>query len=88
MNQTHDANGFPCESGDVVQITDEGHHWFPALVVVDEPKVFGFQGYVWMVNNSRTEPNAQAYIRLEKKQYERIGRAIITTGAAPEEDKQ
>lgn len=30
----------PSAEGDIVQITDTSHHWFPALLVVDEVRAW------------------------------------------------
>ena len=65
------------QSGDIVQITDEGHHWFPALIVVDELKSFGCQGFAIIPNNRRDESSARAYIRLQSEQYERVGHCVF-----------
>lgn len=59
------------EEGDIVQITDETHEWFPSLIVVSEVKSFGVQGYVHI------PMKGDAYIRLDKSKYERVGRAAI-----------
>ena len=64
------------EKGDVVQITTENHHWFPALIIVSEPKPFGVQGYTVIVNNSE-EDNGLAYIRLNHDDIELVGTAVL-----------
>lgn len=61
---------------DIVQITDETHHWYPCLIIVSEPKSFGIQGYITMPFNVN-EPNGAAFIRLKFDQVERVGRAAI-----------
>ena len=71
-----DANDDLIERHDVVQITDEEHPWFPALLIVDETKVFGFQGYLWVVDNSQNQ-NGQAYIRINSQQYVKIGKLVL-----------
>lgn len=63
-------------NGDIVQIVDENHHWFPSLVVVTELKAFGIQGFVFIPHNDGT-PAGQAFIRLKREQYERVGTAVI-----------
>ena len=68
------------EKGDVVQITNENHHWFPALIIVSEPKSFGVQGYTVIVNNS-DEPNGLAYIRLNHDDLELVGSAVLVKGS-------
>lgn len=62
--------------GSIVQITDESHHWWPALIVVSEVKPWGVQGYTVVVDNTEG-PNGQAYIRLAEGRYELVGEAII-----------
>jgi hypothetical protein len=70
---------------DIVQITDEAHHWFPALLVVSEIKGdWGLMGYCIVVNNDPATPNGQAFIRIKNEQVELVGRAIIVN--APYED--
>lgn len=67
------------ESGDIIQITDETHHWFPVIAVVDEPKAWGCLAYV--LTPTGNEPGsraATAYIRLKSDQFERTGgKAVI-----------
>ena len=64
--------------GDIVQITAEGHHWFPALVIVTELKGWGAMGYCLIIDNS-DQPNGQAYILLKNEEYEPVGRALIVS---------
>lgn len=64
------------EVHDIVQITDETHHWFPALITVSEVKSWGVQGYACVLENS-PEPCGQAYIRIRTEQFEHVGRAVI-----------
>jgi len=65
------------EVGDIVQITDEKHHWFPCLIIVSEPKGFGCQGYITIPSNDREEPNGNAYIRLKHEEFELIGAKAV-----------
>lgn len=62
--------------GTIVQITDESHHWFPALIVVTEVKAWGVMGYTIIVTNDESS-NGQAYIRLKNDEFEAVGRAVI-----------
>lgn len=64
--------------GDVVQIIDPSHHWFPALLVVDEVKDWGIQGYATAINND-PGPCPAAYIRVKNEQIARIGEAIVVS---------
>lgn len=73
---TLDAKGQPVHENAVVQITDESHQWFPALLIVEELKGWGVMGYLYVVTNTQ-EPNGQAYIRVKTESFERIGTAII-----------
>ena len=70
------------QRGDVLQIVDDKHHWYPALVIVDEVKSFGCQAYMIHVTSNRTDkPNPLAYIRLKDIEYEKIGEAVILAGS-------
>lgn len=67
------------EPGDIVQITDESHPWFPCLLVVDEVKSWGVQAYVTIPkSNNNTELPGQAYNRLPFKKIKKVGAAVIT----------
>ena len=57
--------------GDIVQVIDPESNWFPCLVIVEELKSFGIQGYT-------TVPiQGDAYIRLNRGQYEFVGIAAV-----------
>ena len=71
--------------GDIVQITDESHHWYPALLVVTEDKGWGVLAYTVMVDNTQN-PNGQAFIRLKNEAFERVGRAVIVSKEEEEDD--
>jgi len=60
--------------GDIVQIVDEEHHWFPALIIVDEVKGFGCQGYIDIPGKG------SAYIRLKTEEFEVVGKAHLVKG--------
>lgn len=63
---------------DIVQITDETHPWFPALVVVTEPRPWGVVGFVFMPqNNSKPKSCHRAYTRLLAAQFEKVGTSVI-----------
>lgn len=64
---------------DIVQIINPEHHWFPALVIVDEPKSFGCQGYIHIPADNRGNVN-QAYIRLESDDFIKVGEAVVIRG--------
>ena len=68
------------EKGDIVQITNEDHHWFPCLIIVSEPKSWGIQGFTVIPNNNREETNGQAFIRLKNEDIEFVGKARVIGG--------
>lgn len=59
------------EKGDIVQITDENHHWFPCLVVINSIQYWGIIGYI------RIPLKGDAYIRLKNDEFEKVGRVIF-----------
>lgn len=66
------------EKGDIVQIIDKEHGWYPSLLIVDEPKSWGIQGYTLIPkSNDGSEPVATAYNRLLNEQIEKVGVASI-----------
>lgn len=74
----------PLQQGDIVQITDETHAWYPCLIIVDEVKSWGIQGFTIIPTNDQ-KPNGRAYIRLKSAVYERVGIATLVPGPEPEE---
>lgn len=64
------------QRGDIVQITDEGHHWWGALIVVDEVKSFGCQGFAPVPLNDGTM-GGQAYIRLKRNEFQPVGHIAL-----------
>lgn len=68
------------EVGDIVQITDENHPWFPCLLVVSEVKSWGVQAFAFVPHsNDGSKPVGQAYNRLPFAQVEVAGRCLIVT---------
>lgn len=66
------------EKDDIVQIVDQDHAWFPALLIVDEVKSWGVQAFVIIPNsNDGSEPISQAYNRLPFNKIEKVGKANI-----------
>lgn len=65
--------------GTIVQITDKKNHWFPCLIIVDEVKNWGIQGYITIPENNNRQ-SGNAFIRLETKEFEIVGKAEIITG--------
>ena len=64
------------EEGTIIQIINEKHHWFPCLIIVDEVKSWGIQGYIAIPTNDE-ERNNPAYIRLKTEEFEIVGKANI-----------
>ncbi len=62
--------------GDIVQITDEKHQWFPCFLVVWELKGFGILGYITIPTNGETR-NDDAFIRINTEQFVKVGEAVI-----------
>ena len=71
-----DAKGRPATAsyaaGDVVQVTDEAHDWYGALLVLTEAtegrRLMGFHEQPLV---------GQAYIFIQREQVERIGRTAL-----------
>ena len=63
------------QPGDVVQITDERPGIRGALLLVEEVRTWGVQGFIHHVNTF--EESSRIYLRLEHHQFERIGRAVL-----------
>lgn len=64
------------EVGDIVQITDPNHHWYPCLIIVSEVKSWGIQGYISIPNDNQGNVG-NAYIRLPNESFEMVGKAVI-----------
>lgn len=64
------------EVGDIVQITEPDHHWYPCLVIVSEVKSWGIQGYLSIPQDNNGNV-ANAYIRLINEVFEPVGKAVI-----------
>ena len=63
--------------GDIIQITDRSHPWFPALLIVDEIKGFGVQACCLIPESNQEGPCNQAYNRLTTGSFEKVGEAAI-----------
>jgi hypothetical protein len=60
--------------GDIVQITNEDHPWFPAILVVDEGKKWGVQAYVIVPeSNDGSHPCTLAFTRLKNEGIQKVG---------------
>tara|TARA_R110000737_G_scaffold340221_1_gene362856 strand:- start:331 stop:546 length:216 start_codon:yes stop_codon:yes gene_type:complete len=62
--------------GDIIQITNLEHPWFPALMIVDEVKTFGCQAYAHLPSSDGNNFKGQAYLRLETDHFEKVGTAL------------
>ena len=66
------------QSGDIVQIVQESHPWFPCLLMVTEVKSWGVQAFAFIPkSNDGSEAPAQAFNRLTWEQVEKVGTAVI-----------
>lgn len=73
MNEIH--------KGDIIQITEEGDPWFPALLIVSEVKPWGVQAYAIILNsNDGSKKVGNAYRRLKFELFEKVGMAMIVVG--------
>lgn len=71
---------------EIVQITDEEHAWYPALLIVSEVKSWGVLAYMHVVHsNLKYEGNVgRAYIRIKNEQVEHCGYAVIVAHESEE----
>lgn len=70
-----------CEPHDIVQITDETHPWYPALLIVGEVKPWGVQACALIpASNAAPKSCNQAWNRLKTGSFERVGRAVVVPG--------
>jgi hypothetical protein len=64
--------------GDIVQITDPAHAWFPCLLIVDEVKIWGVQAACYIPkSNDGSEPVVHAFNRLEYGTFEICGTSLF-----------
>ncbi len=67
--------------GDIVQITDEAHPWYPAVLVVGEVKAWGVQACVIVPeSNDGTKPPVQMWNRLRTGSFAKVGAAEVVPG--------
>jgi hypothetical protein len=66
------------EPGDIVQITDIKHPWFPSLLIVSEEKGWGVQAVCFIPQSNKINEVGHAYNRLKHEQIIKVGRAIVT----------
>ena len=67
------------EKGTIVQIVNANNRWFPSLIIVDEIKNWGIQGYIIIPTNDE-ETNHPAYVRIETNEFEIVGKAFFIIG--------
>lgn len=66
--------------GDIIQITDATHPWYPCLLIVDEVKAWGVQAYVTIPeSNDGSKAPSLAHNRIKDGQFEKVGTAVIVT---------
>ncbi len=66
------------EKGDIVQIVDKKHAWYPAILIVDEVKNWGVQAWALIPgSNDGSEPVGKAYNRLPFNVIQLVGTANI-----------
>jgi hypothetical protein len=68
-------------NGSIIQITDEQHPWFPALLIVDEEREWGV--IATCLIPASNEPGSEcdrAQIRLEAGRFVAVGKAWIVPG--------
>ncbi len=66
------------KQGTIIQITDDTHPWFPALLIVDEVKSWGVQACCMIPENNQTPKSCgHAYNRLNTGTFKVVGEAEI-----------
>lgn len=63
------------EAGDIIQIVNSSHHWYPALLVVDEVLDYRVRAYLHIPSNDG--PNSVAYINLDHSDFLYVGSVLI-----------
>lgn len=65
--------------GDIIQITNETHPWYPSLLIVSEVKAWGVVAYALIpTSNDNSKPVGLAFNRINSNDYEKVGSAVIT----------
>ena len=60
--------------GDIIQITDEKHAWFPCLLIISDVKQWGVIAYITIPkSNDGSEFPSRAFNRLSYGGFERVG---------------
>jgi len=68
------------KKGDIVQIEDAKHPWYPALLIVDEVKHWGVQACCFIPESNTEGQCGQAWNRLTYGSFEKVGEAGILPG--------
>ena len=63
--------------GDIIQITDESHPWYPCLLIVTEPKTWGVQACCLWPESNAERKIAHGYNRLKNEQIVICGKAHV-----------
>ncbi len=64
--------------GDIVQIVNAQHAWYPCVLIVDEVKIWGVQAYViHPLSNQGSGNIAIAPIRLKMEDVQKVGESLI-----------
>ena len=67
--------------GDIIQITDKDHDWFPVLLIVTEPKSWGVQACVLIpIRNFDKNSCLEVSMRIESRKYKVVGKAEHSPG--------
>lgn len=65
------------EPGDIVQIIDESHQWYPCLLIVGEDKGWGVMAACLSPLSNTGNDVGEAWIRIKNEQFEKVGKAVI-----------
>lgn len=64
--------------GDLIQITNPEHTWYPAVLVVDEATSWGVRAYAIVPKGNNTpQSTVRAFNRLETADFATVGRAEV-----------
>ena len=74
------------EEQDIVQIVDEKHPWYPALLIVSEVKTWGVQAYCLIPQSNVENQTVQAYNRIKNEQVAKVGKAVVVSASAGEKE--
>lgn len=66
------------EQGDIVQIVDESHPWYGCILVVDEPKNWGMQGFLeYPTSNEGDGKHVSIWLRPTTDQIRLVGHVVL-----------